>query len=136
MVYRDEGFQVTSTDRSWPMLRYARRRGLPSAVGDGTATLPFKDKSFDLVCAAFVAHGMDREKRSRLYLEARRCAVKGVLFQDFNDRRHCLIDLIEKFEGSDYFNFIEAVPGEMEEYFFSVEVIPVSSFLSWYLCRI
>jgi len=89
-----------------------------------------------MACAAFVAHGMDRERRTRLYLEARRCAEKAVLFQDFNDRRHCLIDLVEKFEGSDYFNFIKAVPAEMEEYFFSVEVVPVSSFLSWYLCRV
>ncbi len=118
------------------MLRYARQRGLSSVVGDVTAALPFKDKSFDMVSAAFVAHGMNRERRICLYLEARRCAEKVVLFQDFNDYRHCLIDTIEKFEGSDYFNFVEAVPEEMEEYFFSVEVVPVSSFLSWYLCRV
>ena len=131
---REKGFSVTGVDRAASMVRQGHKKNLPCIIGDIFSGLPFKDKTFSAVSAAYVAHGFPAEQRILLYRECARIARNLVLFHDFNQTRRLSITMIEKLEGSDYVNFIRSVPEEMTYVFSSVSVIETGPVNNWYLC--
>jgi len=130
-----EGWEVRGVDVAAAMARQGARRGLSCAVGDAIAGLGFPDQSFDLVTAAYVAHGLRRPDRLALLAEARRLSRGLVLFHDYNARRRPLTSLVEKLEGGDYFNFIKIGLEDFRSVFSEVRVIDMGKQSSWYLCR-
>jgi SAM-dependent methyltransferase len=78
------GFSVTGVDISTAMMRTARNHGLDCVKADIAGGIPFKSESFDLVCAAYVAHGMRRRYREKLFREAFRLSSATVIFHDYN----------------------------------------------------
>ncbi len=130
----DRGFEVIGLDMAKVMLLFGLKRGLDCRYGDIIEGLDFEDKSFDLITFAFVAHGLDSSKRSKLFLEAARLSRGKVLFHDYSPNRNILTDIIEFIEGGDYFNFIRTGLKEMEEIFSSVEVIKINNHTNWYIC--
>ena len=96
--------------------------------------LDFEDKSYDLVVFAFVAHGLDKDKRKNLFIEASRLSRGKVLFHDYSSERNILTNIIEYIEGGDYFNFIKTGLEEMQEVFNSVEVVRIKKNTNWYIC--
>jgi len=132
---RERGFDVTGVDRAASMVRRGHKNDLPCIIGDIFTGLPFRDKTFNVVSAAYVAHGFPSEQRIILYRECARIARNMVLFHDFNQVRRLSITLIEKLEGSDYVNFIQSVPEEMKSVFSSVREIKAGPVNSWYLCE-
>ncbi len=135
-VLVERGYSVIGVDIAGRMMRYGIKRGLDCRYGNIVEGLDFEDHSFDLVTFAFVAHGMDKEKRRKLFLEAARLSRGKVLFHDYNSRRNIGIDIIEYLEGGDYFNFIRTGLSEMQDVFKSVEVVRVKKHTSWYICTI
>lgn len=129
------GFIVTGVDFAPAMVAWARKLNPANEylLADGR-NLPFRDKSFDLVTAAYVAHGLDSENRLTLYREAARLARRLVVFHDFNFRRHILISLIELVEGGNYFSFVREGAAEMEMVFARVNKLEVGPRTSWYIC--
>ncbi len=117
-------------------MRYGIKRGLDCRYGNILKDLDFEDHSFDLVTFAFVAYGMDKKKRRKLFLEAARLSRGKVLFHDYNSHWNIGIDIIEYLEGSDYFNFIRTGLSEMQAVFKSVEVLRLKKHTSWYICTI
>ena len=130
----DRYFEVTGIDMAGMMMRYGTRRGLDCRYGNIIHGLNFEDKSFDLVTFAFVAHGLDRDKRRKLFLEAARLSRGKILFHDYSAERNMITDIIEYIEGGDYFNFIRTGLEEMEEIFSSVEVVRIKKYTNWYIC--
>ena len=128
------GFEVIGVDIARMMMRYGIKRGLDCRFGNIIEGLDFEDKSFDLITFAYVAHGMDREKRAKLFLEAARLSRGKVLFHDYSQNRSRAIDIIEYLEGGDYFNFITTGLAEMRSVFTSVEVLRVKKYNNWYIC--
>ncbi len=128
------GYNVTGVDSAEMMLRYAAKRGIKSIYGDFIQGLDMGDKSYDLVISAYVAHGIDREKRMKLFRESARLCKGNVLFHDYSKNRNCFINFIEFMEDGDYFNFIKTGLDEMKEVFSDVKVIPVKKFNNWYIC--
>ena len=57
-----------------------------------------------------------------------------VIIHDHNQKRSVLTNIIEWFEGGDYFNFIKKVEGELKEHFHDVRVIGVDLQAAWYVC--
>ena len=92
--------------------------------------------SFDFVISSFVAHGLDTTLRDRLYQEAARIARKAVVIHDYHSRQGLLTEIVEWFEGGDYFNFVESAETEMREAFGELEVIDVGGSKAWYVGRI
>jgi len=130
----NKGYQVIGIDMAHMMMRYGSKRGLDCRYGNILDGLDFEDKSFDLVVFAFVAHGLDRDKRSKLFQEAIRLSRGKVLFHDYSSERSIMTNIIEYIEGGDYFNFIRTGLEEMKEVFGSVEVIKIKKYINWYIC--
>lgn len=138
-VLDDFGFAVTGVDASEKMLREARRKSgehIPWIQADVLKGLPFSGKSFDVSVCSFVAHGMKRNERRKLYEEMRRVTRHVSIIHDYNGKRSLLTDGIEFLEGGGYFSFVKEALPEMEKYFRDVEVIPAGKRSCWYVCTI
>lgn len=131
-------FKVTGVDRASGMINHAKRlnTGINITFEEGNVLdgLKFKDKEFDIVISSYVAHGLHKEQRGNLYLEASRLAKQIVVFHDYNSERAVLTNIVEWLERGDYFNFITTAQSEMEEYFSSVQVVDVDKRAAWYIC--
>jgi len=131
---RAEGWDVQGIDVSGGMVAQARRRGVACTVGDILGGLEHGDGSFDLVSAAYVAHGLMPADRLALFREARRLSRGVVLFHDYTADRRLLTSIIEYAEGGDYFNFIRTVQDELRSVFASLKVVRVGRQAAWYVC--
>ncbi len=134
-----EGMQATGTDISGAMMDKARREGLTCVKADINEGLPFEDNSFDIVCAAYVAHGMKKRFRKKLYEEAGRIAAKRVIFHDYGKGLAffpvLIIEILETILGGDYFNFRKNGLGEMKEHYSNAWEKPITPSVSWYICE-
>ncbi len=131
---RAEGWDAGGVDVAGGMVEQARLKGVACAVGDVLNGLPFADRSYDLVSAAYVAHGLRRDDRLALFREARRLSRGVVLFHEYTPDRHLLTSIIEYLEGGDYFNFIRDGLDEMRSVFSDVRVVRVGKRAAWYVC--
>jgi len=136
----ERGYLVTGVDAAPQMIKRGKERNAGNktafVVGDVLSGLDFNSKSFDVVIASYVAHGMNEMDRKNLYDEAGRLARKTIIFHDYNQKRTLGSDLIEWLEGGDYFNFIKIAEIEMKEYFGNVQVIPVGKKSAWYVVEL
>ena len=144
-VLNEIGLQVTGMDTAAKMLDIAKRqpenKGVRFIRASILEQLPFPDKSFDLSFASYVAHGLQKEERKRMYLQMSRVTRHRVIIHDFNKKRGLLTSLLEWLERGDYFRFIHVAEDEMKncmsdmaECFSSVEVVNVDTRASWYIC--
>ncbi|RKX93491.1 MAG: class I SAM-dependent methyltransferase [Spirochaetes bacterium] len=133
-AWEDMGFDVTGVDSASRMVALGVKRGLKCSQGNALEGLSFPDGSFKLVVFSYVAHGLDREKRIRLYREAARLTSFKVLIHDYGTERSLGTDSIEFLEGGGYFEFIQSGMDEMREFFSRVEVYQVDRNACWYLC--
>jgi ubiquinone/menaquinone biosynthesis C-methylase UbiE len=133
---RKEGWNAQGVDIAPGMLAQAHKKGLSCALGDVLQGLSLADRSFDLVSAAYVAHGLRKDDRQRLYTEMRRLSRGIVLFHDYTPDRHPLTSFIEWLEDGDYFNFIKTGEEEMRAVFSDVIVVRVGPRAAWYICSI
>lgn len=131
---RSEGWDVHGIDVSGNMVAQARRRGLSCAVADALGGLAAEEKSYDLVSAAYVAHGLRPDDRLALFRETARLSRGVVLFHDYSPDRRLLTSIVEWLEGGDYFNFINVVESELHSAFSSVRVVRVGRQAAWYVC--
>ncbi len=129
---------VWGIDGSEKMLQVARRKlagkDIELFYGNAAKELPFKDKSFDMAIASYVAHGMVREDRIAMYKEMKKVTEGIVVIHDYNGVRSLMTSVIETLEGGDYFGFIKDPKGEMREVFSSVRVLDAGKRSAWYVC--
>ena len=144
-VFHEAGFSVTGVDPAQNMLAVAKRQPENEDIrflqADALEQLPFADKSFDLSIASYVAHGLQKSERMKLYAEMRRITKVKVILFDYNQNRSLTTSLVEWLERGDYFRFIknpkgemESCVSEMEKCFSEVRVIDVDKRAAWYVC--
>mgnify|MGYP000866514873 CR=1 FL=1 len=144
-VLNEIGLTVTGIDPAARMLSIARGKPENARIIFIQASvldkLPFEDKSFDVSIASYVAHGMQKNEREKMYSEMSRVTKNKVIIYDYNNKRAVLTSLIERLEGGDYFRFIESAETEMkncvsgsESCFSEVRVLDVDVRGSWYIC--
>lgn len=131
-----EGWEVRGVDVARAMVERARARGLSCDPGDALRGLGEPDGSYDLVTAAYVAHGLRKADRTKLFTEMRRLSRDTVLFHDYTPDRNPLVTFVEYLEHGDYFNFIRTGLEELREAFPSVRVVRVGSWAAWYVCKV
>lgn len=138
-VLYDNGLKVVGVDLSKGMLAQANKRLKTDDIDliqvDSSESLPFIDKSFDLVIASYVVHGLEKQDRMRLYKEMKRLAKESVIVYDYNQTRGLLTTIIEYLENGDYFNFIKVAKREMTGVFSEVKKIDVDKRAAWYICN-
>jgi len=139
------GLEATGVDTAQRMLNTAiknpENNGVRFMLVHASEPLPFPDNNFDFAIASYVAHGMEREERKRLYAEMSRVAKHKVIIYDYNQRKRPLTSLIEWLERGDYFRFIQTAETEMRDCvsdmgtcFASVRVIGIGEHAAWYAC--
>jgi SAM-dependent methyltransferase len=144
-VLSSNGRKVTGVEPAKRMLAIARgkpeNRDVAFHCADILAGLPFEDDSFDLSIASYVAHGLHREERERMYAEMSRVTRHGVIIYDYNKRHSILTTIVEWLERGDYFHFIRHAEtemidcvDEMRPCFSSVTVFDVDTRAAWYIC--
>ncbi|GAP41001.1 protein containing methyltransferase domain [Flexilinea flocculi] len=144
-VLRDKGMQPTGVDRASRMLATAKKNpgnhSIPFIQADVLEQLPFADKTFDVSIAAYVAHGMQKEDRSRLYTEMSRITKEKVIIYDYGRNWAALTAMIEWLEQSDYKRFIHSARDEMVDCrsargrcFSAVKMVEISTLAAWYIC--
>ncbi len=137
-VLNQRGFTVTGVDPVQGMLSVGARkpenRGIEFIRASATERLPFEDKSFHVAVATHVAHGLRAHERRLLYAEMKRVSKHLVIIADYNQNRSTLTDIVEWFEGGDYFSFIGKVQDELAETFGAVRTIQVDVRAAWYVC--
>ena len=139
-VFTQMGLKTFAMDQSLGMLRVATSRQAnkqvrfcQGSIGDG---IPFPTNSFDIVIAAFVAHGMKSDQRFLLYEEMKRIAKHKVILYDYNGVRSLPTNIVEFAEGGDYFNFIRDVKTELMEYFRNLEIVETEKRSYCYICNV
>lgn len=139
LALENKGLDVTGVDSASEMLKVAIRntRGTNIKYHQGSILekLPFEDYSFDIVIASYVAHGLKRSERVKMYREMSRLASSLVILHDYNKNRSLLTDFVEWLERGDYFNFIKTVEEELRENFSDVKVIDIDKSAAWYVCK-
>ncbi|HWQ99139.1 MAG TPA: class I SAM-dependent methyltransferase [Clostridia bacterium] len=139
------GLSVTGIDPAEKMLAvatgHAENQGIRFLQANALEGLPFADKSFDVSIASYVAHGLQRNERRKLYSEMRRVTKGKVILYDYNQNRSPLTSFVEWLERGDYFGFIRNPKGDMEECtaelekcFSDVTVVDVDKRAAWYIC--
>ena len=144
-VLNENGLSVTGIDPAENMLAIASRqpenKNIRFLQANALEQLPFADKSFDLSIASYVAHGLQKSERMKLYSEMRRVTRSKVIIYDYNQNRSLLTSFVEWLEHGDYFGFIKNPKSEMEncaieleKCFSDVTVVDVDNRAAWYVC--
>ena len=125
-VLKDKGMDVTGIDSAIKILNIAISKSENSEVeflqANALNGLPFKNKSFDIAIASYVAHGLVEAERKRMYAEMSRITRNYVIIHDYNNVKSPLTSIIEWLEGGDYFHFIKNVEPEMKTCFSEVRI--------------
>lgn len=141
----EAGLFVIGVDPAEKMLAVAKGQPENQAIrflqANALEGLPFDDKSFDLSIASYVAHGLQKNERMKLYAEMSRIARGRVIIYDYNQNRSFLTSFVEWLERGDYFRFIKNPRGDMEDCvsemgkcFSEVRVLDVDKRAAWYVC--
>lgn len=137
-VLNEQGLTVTGVDPAPKMLKIARKHKENKAItfvhANVLQSLPFDDRSFDVSIASYVAHGMQKDERAKLYAEMSRVTRKYVIIYDYNQTRALGTSIVEWLEGGDYFHFIQAVEQELNAWFAQVQIVQVGTRAAWYIC--
>lgn len=130
---------VTGIDISDRMLESARRRygtriGFRKLAAHELGV--FRDGEFDLVTAAFVLHGFNRDYRRRVLAEMKRVAESKVVIIDFVPHRSRLMAFIEGLEGSHYHEFMAEFREDLQAVFPDHLVEAFSATSGVYICDV
>ncbi len=136
----DKDIEVTGVDSASRMLKVAVKKTIGSDIkfyeGSILDKLPFDDNSFDIAIASYVAHGLKKDERKKMYKEMSRLSSNLVIIHDYNEKRSLISDIVEWLERGDYFNFIKTVKEELSDNFAEVKVIDIDIRAAWYVCKI
>lgn len=138
-VLNKEGLKVTGIEPAVRMLKIGMKKTENKDIRflqcNTCAKLPFEDKSFDISIASYVAHGLHKQERKQLLNEMSRLTKDFVIIHDYNNKRNVFTNIIEWFEGGDYFNFIKVIKTELDDHFKSVKVVNIKKRAAWYICQ-
>ena len=125
-LFREHGAgEVHGVDFAEKMIGKAKKRygdSITFSVSDARSLHDFKDKSFDIVTASFVLHGVKEPLRKELLLEMKRLAREYVIINDYYGHTPAFMRFLEFLEKSDYQHFKENFIHELEALFPYVKV--------------
>ncbi len=112
-------------DFSTKMLKEAKKRhtNLKFTQSDALTLNNYQDKSFDIVTASFVLHGMKESERAQILIQMKRIARKYVMIHDFYGKIHPVIIFLEHLEKSDYKHFKANFKQEITTFFEQIKII-------------
>ncbi len=139
MLY-EQGLIVTGIDPAKGMIETAKKKSKYKNIefieANVLTGLPFEDKSFDVSISSFVAHGLNKNERQKMYDEMKRITKHLVIIYDYNEHRGLITDIAEWLEGGDYFNFIKTIKHELYEKFDDVKIVKANIRSALYIAKL
>ena len=129
--------EIEGVDFSEKMIRQAKKNHPEINFHhiDAEDLSEFKDRSFDVVTASFVLHGVKKNKRQNLLNEMKRVSKRYVVLHDFIGKTPFSIKILEFLERSDYKNFKKYFCDELKVIFSSAKKIPARSGSGLYIAE-
>jgi ubiquinone/menaquinone biosynthesis C-methylase UbiE len=125
MFIRMGAEEVHAVDLSPKMLEQARKKHpeIIFGLGDAENLSDIADKTFDIVTASFVLHGVKEDRRRKILSEMKRISKKHVVINDFSGRTDPAVLILETLERSDYKKFKANFCNELKSMFPEVRKI-------------
>jgi ubiquinone/menaquinone biosynthesis C-methylase UbiE len=119
------GATVIGIDKSPKMLKEAKRKHpeITFMKADVDNLFQFSNKTFDIVTASFVLHGVTEPIRVRFINEMKRVSKRYVVVHDFVGPTQWFVQILELMERSDYKNFKNHFCEELKTLFATVKKI-------------
>lgn len=131
--------KVHGVDFAQYMLHKAQKR-YPNQIyfseGDAEELKGFDDKSFDVVTASLMLHGVTADHREKILREMKRVARKHVVVHDFSGKTPPFVRFLEYLEKSDYVNFKANFCNELRQHFSNVHKQDVKYGIALYFAEI
>lgn len=104
---KNKAVEVHGVDFSEKMLAVSKLKhpNIHFSLGDAENLSNIADKSFDIVTASYVIHGVKADKRAKILTEMKRIAKEAIVIHDFVGRTPLFVRFLEFMEQSDYKNF-------------------------------
>jgi ubiquinone/menaquinone biosynthesis C-methylase UbiE len=127
--------EVHAVDLSPKMLEEARKKHpeITFERGDAENLTEIADKSFDIVTASFVLHGVKEDRRRKILSEMKRISREFVVINDFSGRTDLAIYILETLERSDYKKFKANFCNELKSMFPDVRKVETDKGNALYL---
>lgn len=139
-VLYEMGLSVTGIDPAKGMIEISKNKAKYNEIkfieANVLTGLPFEDKSFDVSISSFVAHGLNKHERQKMYEEMKRITKHIVIIYDYSQHRGLVTDIAEWLEGGDYFNFIKTIEEEMNEKFNDVKIVKANIRSNLYVAKL
>ena len=113
--------------------RKRKQRDIDFTLADGLNLTHFLDKSFDIVTASFVLHGLTADKREQMLLEMKRVSKNVVVIFDHDLGVSSRMLFLEWLEKSDLRDFNENFFKEFTRFFINCKKIPVKKGSALYI---
>ena len=99
--------EVHAVDLSPKMLNEGKKKhpSISFKTGDAENLSELADNSFDIVTAAFLLHGVKKDRRRKILSEMNRISRKHIVINDFGSKTDLSVSILEFFERSDFRNF-------------------------------
>lgn len=104
-------------------------------LGNAEDLVNHADKSFDIVTASFVVHGVPQNERALMLSEMHRISRSHVILHDFLGSTPSFIQFLELMERSDYKNFKKYITKELQVYFRNVRDYKIKPGTGIYICH-
>jgi len=138
-IFKELGYEVTCIDIAPNMIKMCKRNELEGIVCDIIEDgIPFPDNSFDLVIAAQFLHGLQSDKRKKLYEESKRVTKNSqLLLYEYNVLKENGLKarFYEWIEGGFYHEFRANGLNELRANFSNVYIFELNNTHAYYLCR-
>ncbi len=130
--------KVTGMDFAEKMVDVARRTypQMDFVHCDAEKMEKIADKSYDIVTASYVLHGVKADRRRKILEQMRRVAREYVVIHDFAGKVRWFVQLLEALERSDFRNFRKHFCDEMRQVFGNCEVYPTAINSGIYIAKI
>lgn len=135
-LMKKNGAIVSGIDQSEKMLIKARKRNqrnIDFTLADGANLTHFLDKTFDIVTASYVLHGMPANKREQMLQEMKRVSKNVVVILDHDVNGPSRRFFLEWLEKNDVRDFNEKFFNEFSRTFINCKKIPVKKGCALYI---
>ncbi len=133
--------KVTAVDFAQKMVdvaseKYQNLENFETFVCDAEKLEKIPDKSFDIVTASYVLHGVKKNKRQKMLEQMKRVGTQYIIIHDFAGKISPFVYMLEILERSDMPYFRKHFLKEMEETFGNCQLIITPKNTGLYISRI
>lgn len=129
--------KIHGVDFSEKMIQKGRNKhtGVEFSMGNAESLTNYADKSFDIVTASFVIHGVKKDRRLKILSEMSRISKSYIILHDFIGKTPAFIKILEFLEQSDYKHFKKNISNELNQYLTEISTTKIKEGTGVYIYK-